>query len=79
MVNTILLITQVASTTWIQLLVHYSGRLSESIPFSEIDIGRENIAKYGLTYLNDVNSLKERTRRVKEYFSFVFVRNPFER
>ena len=71
---------KVASSTWVRLLVYYSGQRDEGIPFPQIDVHRKEIREYGLVYLNDDSmDINMIMKYISEAYSFIFGRNPFER
>ena len=73
-------VDKVASSTWVRLLVYYSGRADKGMSFSQIDVHREEIREYGLVYLNDDSmDMQLIMKYISETYSFIFGRNPFER
>ena len=72
------MVPKVASTTWIQLQVYFSGKFTHNVEFQDIQIDRKSIEKYGLIYLHKTHPA-QRKDIIQNYYSFVFGRNPFER
>ena len=70
---------QVASTTWVQLLIYHSGKFPKSSSFHKIDSGPGNMVKYGIKHLSNVWNVTEKMTAIRQYYSFVIGRNPFER
>ena len=53
-----------------RLLVYYSGKFSQTSPFSKIDINRGNVVKYGVKFLPDVQSVKDKVTFDQEILFF---------
>ena len=60
------------------MIIHSGKFFDQTISFHDISYRREHITQYGLIYMYSLTP-DEQYSSIRNYYSWVFTRNPFER